>query len=270
LCTLGDLLLDVIVRLEEPLAVGTDAQALTRTGAGGQSANVAAWAASLGADARFVGKRGDDAAGTLAAQELSRQGVEVFGPVAIGRTGVVVSLVDRDGDRTMATDRGVAPSLDADELDHAWFDGCSHLHLSGYSVMSSPIDGAALAAAAIVRHAGGTLSVDLASTRIIRSFGTERLRLRLEELRPDVVFMNESELAAAGGPLPGSVRVIKRGAQGCTVEQDGERDDYDALPAEVVDTTGAGDALAAGFLVDGPELGLAAAARCVAKLGAMP
>ena len=70
LCTLGDLLLDVIVRLDEPLAAGTDAQAATRTGAGGQSANVAAWAASLGAEARFVGKRGDDAAGTLAANEF--------------------------------------------------------------------------------------------------------------------------------------------------------------------------------------------------------
>src|SRR5438552_9474057 len=75
LCALGDLLLDVIVRLEQPLETGTDAAALTRTGAGGQAANVAAWAAVLGAEARFIGKRGDDPAAALAAGELARLGV---------------------------------------------------------------------------------------------------------------------------------------------------------------------------------------------------
>ena len=118
LCTLGDLLLDVIVRLEQPLEPGPDAAALTRTGAGGQAANVAAWAASLGAEARFVGKRGEDPAASLAAGELARN-------------GVVVSIVGKDGERAMASDRGVAPTLSADELEPAWFDGCTNLHLSG-------------------------------------------------------------------------------------------------------------------------------------------
>jgi ribokinase len=171
LCTLGDLLLDVIVRLEQPLERGTDATAITRTGAGGQAANVAAWAAALGAEARFVGKRGDDPAAALAAAELVRRGVSVFGPVALGRNGVVVSLVGRDGDRAMATDRGVAPRLSAEELDPAWFDGCTHLHLSGYSLMSSPIEGAAARAAELARDGGGSVSVDLASSSVIRAFG---------------------------------------------------------------------------------------------------
>src|SRR4029450_3679398 len=73
LVCLGDLLLDVIVRLEEPLAhrLRADAAAVTQVGPGGQAANVAAWAATLGAEARFVGKRGDDDAGRVCADGLA-------------------------------------------------------------------------------------------------------------------------------------------------------------------------------------------------------
>ena len=91
ICTLGDLLLDVIVRLEEPLSRGADAVARTRSGAGGQAANVSAWVAELGADARFVGKRGNDTAGALVAQELEERGVELCGPVVEGPTAKVVA-----------------------------------------------------------------------------------------------------------------------------------------------------------------------------------
>lgn len=81
ICALGDLLLDVIVRLDEPLAPGSDVRAQTRTGAGGQAANVAAWAAALGAEARFVGKRGTDPAAEVVCAELAGRGVELLGPV---------------------------------------------------------------------------------------------------------------------------------------------------------------------------------------------
>jgi sugar/nucleoside kinase (ribokinase family) len=271
LCTLGDLLLDVIVRLDEPLQPGTDAAALTRTGSGGQAANVAAWAASLGAEARFVGKRGDDPAASLAASELARLGVEVFGPVALGRNGVVVSIVGRNGERSMASDRGVAPSLSAEELEAVWFDGATHLHLSGYSLMSSPIDGAAERAARLVREGGGSLSVDLASTSVIERFGAQRLREGLGALAPDIVFANEEELGAVGSEvLPEATWAIKRGAGGCAIVEGGERQEFPAVPTTVVDTTGAGDAFAAGYLVGGPELALETAARAVAKLGATP
>ncbi|MER3488039.1 MAG: ribokinase, partial [Chloroflexota bacterium] len=84
-CALGDLLLDLIVRLEEPLGRGDDARAKTRVGAGGQAANVAAWAAFLGARARLIAKRADDACGRLISAELAERGVEVVGPVVGGR-----------------------------------------------------------------------------------------------------------------------------------------------------------------------------------------
>ncbi len=271
LCTLGDLLLDVIVRLEQPLERGTDAAAMTRTGAGGQAANVAAWAASLGAEARFVGKRGNDPAASLAAGELARLGVTVFGPVALGRNGVVVSIVGEDGERAMASDRGVAPTLSADELEPAWFDGCTHLHLSGYSLMSSPIDGAGRRAAALARAGGAAVSADLASRRVIADFGPERLREVLRELGPEIVFANEEERKELGAATaPEATWVLKRGAAGCAIERRGERSEFPAAPADVLDTTGAGDAFAAGYLVGGVELALATAARCVSSLGATP
>ncbi|MDX6426644.1 MAG: hypothetical protein QOD52_2049, partial [Gaiellaceae bacterium] len=74
LTTLGDLLLDVIVRLDQPLVPGDDQTAVTRTGPGGQAANVAAWAAALGAEARFVGRRGDDPAAEIVTRALAGYG----------------------------------------------------------------------------------------------------------------------------------------------------------------------------------------------------
>jgi len=264
-CTLGDLLLDVVVRTSGSSGPDAEGAAETRVGAGGQAANVAAWAAELGAGARFVGKRGSDAAGELAAGELDGRGVELLGPVEEGRNGVVVSLVSQDGNRTMLTDRGVAPFLRAEELDVRWFAGCDRLHLSGYSLLRRPIEEAAAKAAGAVQVQGGRVSVDLASAAGIAEYGPEKLLRRLELLQPELVFANEGELAAIGSEVPGTL-VLKRGADGFRVEGT----DHAALPAEVVDTTGAGDALAAGYLVGGPELAAQAAARCVTKLGAMP
>jgi sugar/nucleoside kinase (ribokinase family) len=260
--TLGDLLLDVIVRLSQPLAEGADADAVTKLGPGGQAANVAAWIAELGGEARFVGKTADDDAGRTARAALARYGVEICGPVVAGRTGTVVSLVGADGARTMASDRGVSPGLRAEELDRAWLDGCAHLHLPGYSLLRSPIDGAALLAAKLAPR----LSVDLSSWSAIRDFGPKRFRERLEELRPAIVFANEDEERILGGPIDGTVWVLKLGPGGARF---GEVE-LPARPAEVVDTTGAGDAFAAGYLVGGPQAALAAAARCVAQLGSMP
>jgi ribokinase len=266
--TLGDALLDVIVRLGEPLEAGADASAETRTGAGGQAANVAAWTVALGGEARCVAKRGDDAAGRVVAAELEARGVKLAG-AAQGRTGVVVSLVGADGERTMASDRGVAPELAPDELDPAWF-ACDCLHISGYALLASPIDAAALHAAELARANGAQVSVDLSAWTQIRAHGPHEFRARLETLAPDVVFANEPEweiVGAAYGLAP--TAVVKRGARGVLVLGD-ERLELPARDGEVVDATGAGDALAAGFLVGGPELAVDAAARCVAKLGAMP
>jgi ribokinase len=274
IATLGDVLLDVIVLLAEPLAPGGDVRASNVAGAGGQAANVAAWAAELGADARCIAKRGVDPAGELVARELEARGVELAGPVGEGTTGVVVSIVD-DGDRALASDRGVAPSFAPEELDAGWV-ACDVLHLSGYALLREPIAATALLAARLARAQGARISVDVAAWTEIRSFGPVRFRELLDELAPDVLFATEAEWELLGGAyLTAPLGVLKRGARGCTVLTDDAKLDFAALDAEVVDPTGAGDALAAGFLVGGSleeaaRRGLEAAARCVASVGSLP
>jgi sugar/nucleoside kinase (ribokinase family) len=265
ICALGDLLLDVIVRLDGPIAEDTDTYGRTRVGAGGQAANVAAWVATLGGSARFVGKRAGDGAGRLARAELEGRGVGLRGPEVESGTGTVVSIATPDGRRTMLSDRGVAPELRADELDPSWLEGCERLHLPAYSVLEPPIREAAHAAAELVPR----VSLDLSSTAAIRAAGVDELHAAIARLRPDVVFANQDE-AALVGEIDAETVVVKRGARGCVVRTGGREREYDAVPAEVVDSTGAGDAFAAGFLLGGPERALEAAARCVSKMGAMP
>jgi sugar/nucleoside kinase (ribokinase family) len=257
LTTLGDLLLDVIVRLEGALVPGDDRMATTSTGPGGQAANVAAWAASLGAAARFVGRIGDDAAGELLSGALRSRGVDVVGP-ADGRTGVVVSIAAA-GDRTMASDRGTAPELSAQDLEPAWFD-CDVLHISGYALLVDPIAAASEAAARHARGHGAEVSVDVSTFTLV----DDAFRGRVARIAPDIVFATERERDALGEL--DTRWVVKRGARGVSV--DGV--EHPAVAADVVDTTGAGDALAAGYLVGGAALGLEAAARCCAQPGAMP
>jgi sugar/nucleoside kinase (ribokinase family) len=258
----------------EPLVPGGDVRASTRAGAGGQAANVAAWAAELGADARCIAKRGDDPAGELVARELAERGVELVGPTADGATGVVVSIV-RDGDRSLASDRGVAPSLAPEELDAAWLE-CDLLHLSGYALLREPIVGTALLAARLAREHGARISVDVAAWTEIRDYGPGRFRALIDELEPDVFFATEAEWELLGGAyLSAPVGVLKRGSRGFSVFTEDARLDFAALDTEVVDPTGAGDALAAGFLLGGSleeaaRRGLDAAARCIATVGSMP
>jgi len=296
IATFGDVLLDVVVLLAEPLAPGGDVRASNRAGAGGQAANVAAWAAELGAEARCVGKRGDDPAGELVARELAGLGVELVGPAA-GATGVVVSIVG-DGDRSLASDPGVAPTFAPEELEAGWVE-CDVLHLSGYALLREPIAATALLAARLARKHGARVSVDVAAWTEIRTYGPVRFRGLLDELAPDVLFATEAEWELLGGAyLTAPVGVLKRGARGCTVFTEDAKLDFAALDTVAVDPTGAGDALAAGFLValeappaepaapggspgrqrrpwggsleDAARRGLEAAARCVAKVGSMP
>jgi sugar/nucleoside kinase (ribokinase family) len=264
--SLGDLALDVVVRMRGPLARGADTAADVTLAAGGQGANVAAWAAALGAEARWLGKRAADGAGRLAADELERRGVELVGPVAEAGNGVVVSLVEGGGERSMFPARGVATELRADELEPAWL-ACDHLHVSGYALVADPVAAAAARAVELARAHGARVSVDLSSWSAIRDRGAAGFHDLVASLGPDVVFANEDEEEVFGGPLEGSVWILKRGAQGCSF--DGE--ERAALPVDaVIDTTGAGDALAAGWIVGGADLALAAAARCVQRAGAMP
>jgi ribokinase len=268
LCTLGDLLLDVVVRLDGPIGVDTDTYGRTWVGPGGQASNVAVWAVELGGRARLLARRADDTAGRLLGEELARRGIEVAGPVGEGSTGTVVSIASPDARRTMLTDRGVSTDFAPEDLDAGWLAGCETLHVPAYSLARDPIRATATAAVAAARTAGARVSVDLSSVAVLAEDVSE-LRHVVGELEPDVVFANEAEAELFGAADAPTV-VVKRGALGCSVHTRAETLDHPAEDVEVVDTTGAGDAFAAGFLLGGAELGLAAAARCVGKMGAVP
>jgi ribokinase len=265
-CVLGDAHLDVVVCPDGPVAEETDTPARTWVGAGGQAANVAAWIVALGGQARLIAARGTDLAAQLVASDLRQRGVDLRGPVVQGPTGVVVSLSRGGASRSMLTDRGVGPLLTADALEEGWLEGCGLLHLPAYSLARAPVSGAALAAAARVLR----LSVDLSSTAVLNEYGVARFRALLGRLRPQFVFGTESEADLIGEfdgtDLAGTELVVKLGARGVRAG-DGE---HPAHPVDAVDSTGAGDAFAAGYLVGGVSMGLAAAARAVGKMGAMP
>jgi len=268
ICVLGDAHLDVVVRMSGPLSEETDTPATTHVGAGGQAANVAAWITALGGQSRLIAARGTDLGAELVSAELRRRGVELVGPVVPGSTGVVVSLSDGGRQRSMLTDRGVGEALAAGEIRPDWLDGCEWLHVSGYALAHEPMRTAAVELVKAARRQEMRLAVDLSSTAMIESFGVASFRELIGTIGPDIVFGNEAEAALLGSrwPLKHGELIVKLGAEGVRVA--GRQ--FPALPTVPVDSTGAGDAFAAGYLLGGVELGLAAAARAVAKMGAMP
>jgi|SRR5215472_5752258 len=265
ICVLGDAHLDVIVAITGPVAPDTDTPARIRMTVGGQGANVTAWVTALGGRSKLIAAQAGDIAAALIASDLTGRGVEVVGPVIGGHTGVVVSLSDGGSRRSMLTDRGAGPLLTAAAVQPTWLDGCSWLHLPGYSLTSEPVQGAAIAAAAAARARSVRLSVDLSSTAAITGFGRAAFADLLAGLAPELIFGNRAETELIGD-LPGAEVITKLGADGVLVA--GRH--YPALTTKPTDSTGAGDAFAAGYLIGGVELGLAAAARAVATMGAMP
>jgi sugar/nucleoside kinase (ribokinase family) len=267
ICVLGDAHLDVVVRMSGPLTEETDTPAETCVSVGGQAANVAAWVSALGGRSRLIAARGTDLAAGLVSAELARRGVELVGPVIPGNTGVVVSLSTGGRQRSMLTDRGVGTALAADTVRPGWLDGCDWLHLSGYALAHEPMRSAAVTVATEATRRSTRLAVDLSSTGMIEIYGVASFRELITSIGPDAVFGTEAEVALLTDGVPGQAElIVKLGAEGVRVA--GKH--FPAPPTAPVDSTGAGDAFAAGYLVGGVELGLAAAARAVAKMGAMP
>jgi sugar/nucleoside kinase (ribokinase family) len=250
LACLGDLVEDVIVRLAGPVNVASDTHSHISRRRGGSAANVAARAAALGHRARFLGQVGADAIGTALLAELDAEGVDTTMVRRGGSTGTIVALVDHHGERTMLTDR--RSCLDLDEPDPSWLDGVGVVHVPFYSLASGPIAETSATVIAWANERGIAVSVDLSSTAILTEVGIDEVLRRLARASPTAVFANEDEAAALGidGPVAGALTVVKRGASSALIHRpDGTAFEVDALPVPGVnDTTGAGDAFAAGFL----------------------
>ena len=249
LAVVGDLLEDVVVRTATPPAVGTDTPATIERRPGGSAANVAAAAASIGAPVRLICRVGVDPLGDQLVAALTASGVDVRAQ-RHGRTGAVIVLVDGAGERTMLPDRAAAGELS--DVDSDWLVGVTWLHVPAYSLLSEPIGTAAQALIAGARELGARVSIDASSVAVIEAFGAERFAALLDDLAPDVIFANEPESAFVPHDRA-DVSIVKRGSGPVTVVGDPSSDGpYDvAVPPidDVADTTGAGDAFAAGYAV---------------------
>jgi sugar/nucleoside kinase (ribokinase family) len=249
LVTVGDLVEDVVVWTCGPVAHATDNPARIVRTRGGSAANVAALARPLG-PTRFIGRVGDDALGRALVAELEAAGVDTRVQRA-GRTGSIVVLVDDAGERTMFPDRGAAAELS--DVDPGWLRGAGVVHVPAYALATEVSHAATLRLLAAARAAGALVSLDAASAGLIRDLGARAVRDVLGGLHPDLLFANAGEatlLGLADNPLPGTTVVVKDGA--APVRVTGPDGGVQIVPADAVpvvrDTTGAGDAFAAGYL----------------------
>jgi sugar/nucleoside kinase (ribokinase family) len=285
----GDLLYDMLARIEGAVAFGTDTFTSIHASAGGSGANVAVWLASLGVETHFVGRVGDDVLGEALAGELKRAGVtpHLVRDSPLG-TGKVFVLVDGAGERTMITDRGAGEALSPEDLPETLFHG-GHLHLSGYTLSGGSRRETALRALRLAREAGMSMSVDPSSVPLLEKIGPE---LFLEWTQGvDLCLPNLEEGALLSGErIPDHIAerllsyypgvVLKLGAGGALyADEDGERVRLLAASEQVVDTTGAGDALCAGFLAkrlsgappaEALQRGIEVAAQVVGQVGGRP
>ncbi len=275
--SIGDLLLDIAIVPDGPLQPDDDSPSTITLGGGGQAANFCAWIAAFGDPARLVTRVGDDETGRRLVADLEARGVDVRAVWSTEPTGAIAVIVDQDGRRTMATDRGASVGLSPDDLEEAWFRDARLLHVPAYSLFVEPIAGAARAAIRAVRDAKGMLAVDLSSAAGIKAYGPSRMAYVLARLKPEVLFATEAEAATLAVPLESlaQVPVLKLGRAGCVVFGRS----IAAPEVQAVDPTGAGDAFAAAFCsawlrgatpVESAEQAVQAATRSVLLAGARP
>ncbi|SNS39674.1 Sugar or nucleoside kinase, ribokinase family [Geodermatophilus saharensis] len=273
--------------LSGPPAPGSDRPAVIRSRGGGAGGNVAVHLAALGVPVVLAGCVGDDPAGAALVADLATAGVGLAVRTVPGAaSGTVVSLVEPGGQRSMLADRGANLELRADDVPVPAPGG--HLHLSGYTLLDERPRAAGLAALAAARVAGCTVSLDPASTGPLSSYGVDRWLA--DTAGADLLLPNADEARLLTGctDVADAARALARrhpavavtlGADGALWASAGALVHRPAHPADVVDTTGAGDAFTAGLLsvwlaeADGDpatalDAGLARAAAVVGRPGA--
>lgn len=286
---IGDLLYDLLARVGD-VALGTDTFAPIHAAAGGSGANAATWLAYLGVETHFTGRVGDDVFGTFLEGELERAEVT---PHLVRdsflSTGKVFVLVGADGERTMITDRGASENLGPEDLPKELFQRDSHLHLSGYTFSEGSRRETAFEALRLAHESTMTVSVDPSSVPLLETIGPRRFLewtagadLCFPNLKEGALLTGERDPDAILAALRKrySAVVLKLGPEGAIYSgEDREKIHLPAAPVRAVDTTGAGDALSAGFLAawvsgSSPEgslkQGVGCARRVVERIGSRP
>jgi len=280
---LGDVMSDVVATLSGPIAHGSDAAARIVRRGGGSGANVAVWLARAGAAVTLIGRVGDDDPGRAAAATLAAEGVDARLAIDPDRpTGTCIVLVEPGGERTMLPDAGANAALEPAPLPG----GARHLHVAGYALLNPGARGAARTLMADARAAGAGVSVDPSSAAPLARAGAAAFLEWIAGV--DLLLPNRDEAAVLTGladPEDGARAlcaharevVVKLGAHGALWTDGSAVLRAPAVPVPEADTTGAGDAFAAGLLAArvagaAPEAalreGCALAARAVARAGA--
>lgn len=271
----GSALMDILLQESEEFLARTPAakggmtlvedgvieKVLSGTGArpstvpGGSACNTIVGAGRLGGPARFVGKRGEDELGQLLEADLRESGVEPVLFRSTSSTGRVLSIITPDAQRSMLTFLGAASELRPGEITPSCFQGAALVHIEGYILFNEELMRASLAAA---REAGALISLDLASYTVV-----EAARGLLDEVVQeyvDVLLANEDEARAFTGfdderraleslAEKAAIAVLKVGKRGSYISREGQVTEVGIQGSgDAVDTTGAGDLWASGFL----------------------
>lgn len=254
----GDVMTDIIVKPEGPIVLGSDRRATIRNRPGGSGANQAVWLGAVGADVLFAARVGADERGMY---ENYFRGLGVV-PALTGDgeqpSGVLVTLISPDGERSFLTDRGANLNLCTADLPVGLLEGVALLMVSGYSFFAPGPRDAVQALLAEARARGIAIAIDPASIGFLDEVGPKVFRGWVGP--GDWIFANESEAEMLTGTadIEQQMRdlgqqftqvVIKRGRLGAALGgKDGIVFSQPAPMVAVVDTTGAGDAFAAGFV----------------------
>lgn len=263
----GHLNWDVTLRVDAlPDPDGEATVESERAAGGGSAANVAGALCDLGTDASLLGSVGDDECGRTAREQLEAKGVDCGPVVTVGgeRTATKYVVVESSGEVMVLGRPGANEAFTADDLPAAELARADHLHLTS----QNPTTATRLAGRA--REAGVPVSFDPGRRIDRRAYGTALSAV-------DYVFLNDREAALAldAFELSAQTLVLKRGPEGAEVRCGGERTAHPGYPIDAVDTTGAGDAFAAGFIAaraDGGdfERALAVANACGAFVSSAP
>ena len=259
----GDYAWDVMIRTNTALLTGGDTFGEVQLAPGGSAANAAVWAARCGMPTTFVGKVGRDRFGVLAEEELAAERVEAYLiRTEAHLTGSVAVWIDHTGQRSMVSGKGADHALLPQELPRALLGEARHLHISAWALFDDPPRAAACAAAAIVREAGGAVSLDPGSFQMIESMGREAFLEVSRSLAPSLLFPNAEEAATLTGErspeamakrlaelYPGALIALKLDADGAYVlTPEGRGTPIPPTVNRLVDATGAGDAFVGAFL----------------------
>ena len=235
---------------------GHFSQMKTHFATGGTAGNAILALACLGVPTAFVGKVGNDAYGNFFCENLKKHGIvdklQVSDELP---SGVASTFISPGGERTFGTYLGAASSLGSDDLRSELFEGYDYLFIEGYLVQNHAM---ILRALTLAKEKGLKIALDMSSSNIVAA-DRDFFSLLLKEY-VDIVFANEEEAKAyTGKEHPEEaltelakeciIAVVKMGDKGAYVQRDDERVRVAAWPVEeVIDTTGAGDYFAAGFL----------------------